>query len=106
MKWANTLKKSSKKNSWKPNAASHNSTSWYTDTDGFLEHSPSRESLYYRGPTLQKIILDFWSPISYIYTYTNVDTHTYRKCHRNDETMVVEEGIAASGVGLGKTSGS
>ena len=30
-----------KNNSLKPNAASHNNASWYTDTDGFLEHSPS-----------------------------------------------------------------
>ena len=72
MKWANSLKVF-EKTSLKLNAASHNNTSWYTDTDGFLEHSPSRESLYYRGPTLQKIILDFWSPISYIYTYTRAD---------------------------------
>ena len=35
---------------------SHNNTSWYTDTDGFLEHSPRRGSLYYKAPTLQKII--------------------------------------------------
>ena len=42
--------------SLKPNAASHYNTSWYTDTDGFLEHLPSGESLYYKGPTLQKII--------------------------------------------------
>ena len=55
MKWE-TLKESSKKNSLKPNEASHNNTSWYTDTDGFLEHSPSGGSLYYKGPTLQKII--------------------------------------------------
>ena len=31
----------SKKNSLKPNVASHNNASWYTDTDRFLEHSPS-----------------------------------------------------------------
>ena len=37
------------KNLLKPNAASHNNASWYTDTDGFLEHSPSRENLYYKG---------------------------------------------------------
>ena len=49
-----SLKK--KKMSLKPNAASHYNTSWYTDTDGFLEHLPSGESLYYKGPTLQKII--------------------------------------------------
>ena len=40
----------------KPNAASHNNASWYTGTEGFLEHSPSRGSLYYKGPTPQKII--------------------------------------------------
>ena len=36
-------------------AASLNIISWYTDTDEFLEHSPSRGSLYYKGPALQKI---------------------------------------------------
>ena len=41
MKWANTLKESSKK----PNTASHKNTSWCTDTDGFLEPSPSGGSL-------------------------------------------------------------
>ena len=47
-----------------PNAASHNNASWCTDTDGFLEHSPSRGSLPYKGPTLQKIIPGFGgSPI-------------------------------------------
>ena len=39
------------KNSLKQNAASHNTTSWYTDTDGFLGHSSSRWSLYYKGHT-------------------------------------------------------
>ena len=34
MKWANTLKESSKKNSLKLNTASHNNTSWYTDGGG------------------------------------------------------------------------
>ena len=51
MKWTNTLKESSK-NSLRPNTASHNTTSWYTDTDEFLEHSPSRSAL-------QKIISFF-----------------------------------------------
>ena len=51
-----------KKNSPKPNTASHNNSSWYTDTDGFLEHSPSEGVLYYKGPALQKIILDFLGP--------------------------------------------
>ena len=52
-----TLWKSLQKNSLKPNTASHNNTSWYSDTDGFLEHSPSRGSLYYEGPALERIIL-------------------------------------------------
>ena len=41
MKWANTLSLQKKKKSLKLNTASHNNTSWCTDTDGFLEHSPS-----------------------------------------------------------------
>ena len=36
-----------KKNSLKPNAASPNNASWYTNTNGFLEHSPTGGSLYY-----------------------------------------------------------
>ena len=55
-----------KKNSLKPDAASHNSASWYTDTDEILKHSPSRRSLYYKGPALQKIILGLLGgPLSY-----------------------------------------
>ena len=54
-----------KNNSLKPNSASHNNTSWYTDTDRFLECSPSGESLYYKGPTLQKIIPFLWGSPSY-----------------------------------------
>ena len=50
----------SSKKSLKPNAASHNNASWYTNTDGFLEHSPSRGSLYYKGSALQKVIPIFW----------------------------------------------
>ena len=46
-----------KKNSLKPNTASHNNARWYTDTDGFLEHSSSEGSLYYKGLALQKVIL-------------------------------------------------
>ena len=53
-----------KKNSLKLNAASHNTTIWYTDTAGYLEYSPSGGSLYYKGPALQKIILVlFGSPL-------------------------------------------
>ena len=40
-------------------------TSWYTDTDEFLEHSPIGGSLYYKGPTLQKII-PFFLPLPHI----------------------------------------
>ena len=58
MKWAKAL--SLQKNSLKPNAASHNNARWSTDTDGFLEHSLTRGSLYYKGPTLQKVILVFF----------------------------------------------
>ena len=47
------------------NAASHNNASWYTDTDGFLTHSPCAGSLYYKGPILQKIIQFFGDPPSY-----------------------------------------
>ena len=56
-----TCWKSLQKNSLKPNTASHNNASWYTDTDGFLEYSLSKGSLYYKGPTLQMIILGFWA---------------------------------------------
>ena len=45
-----------KKYSLKLNTASHKDASWYTDTDGFLEHLPSWGSLCYEGPTLYKII--------------------------------------------------
>ena len=50
MKWANALKETCKKNSLKLNAAPHNNASWCTDTDGFLEHSPSGGSSSTRGP--------------------------------------------------------
>ena len=56
-----------KKNSLRLNEASHNTTSWYTDTDGFLEHSPSRGSLYYKGPILQKIIL-LWGDLPLVFS--------------------------------------
>ena len=46
----------------KPNAASHNNTNWYIDTDEFLEHSLSRGSVYYKGPVLQKIVGARWVP--------------------------------------------
>ena len=49
MKWANVLKESSNKYSLKLNTASHNNTSWYTDRDGFLEHTASGEACSTRG---------------------------------------------------------
>lgn len=56
-RWANVL--SLQKNSLQLNTASHKNTSWYTDADGFLEHSPIGGSLYYKGFALQKVILFF-----------------------------------------------
>ena len=66
MKWANAFRVFKKKNSPKPNAASCNNVSRYTDSNGFLEHSPSRESLYYKGSALQNIIPGFLGSNSYI----------------------------------------
>ena len=59
------VKNTFQKNSLKPNAASHNTTIWYSDTDGSLEHSSHGGSLYYKGPAIQKIILGFFGPPSY-----------------------------------------
>ena len=69
-----------KKNSLKPHAASHNNASWYTGTDGFLEYTPSGESLNYKGPALLKIIPDFWGSPQihmsvYMYTHTHIHIH-------------------------------
>ena len=61
MHWKNLQKMSLK---W--NTASHNNASWYTDTDGFLEHPPSGGSLYYSRPTLQKITPAIFRFPSYI----------------------------------------
>ena len=52
--------KSLKKKSLKLNAASRNNASWYTDTDGFLKHSPSEGIIHYKGPVLQTIMVIFW----------------------------------------------
>ena len=61
VKWASALKEFFKKlNFAEPNTACHNNASWYTDPDGFPEHSPSEGSLSYKGPALQSIILAFW----------------------------------------------
>ena len=64
--------KSLQKNSLKLNVASHNNTSWYTDTDGFLEHSPSGEAcMDYKDPILPKIILFLcvWGVLLHIYIW-------------------------------------
>ena len=60
----------------KPNSASHNNASWYTDTDRFLKHSPTRASLYSKVPAFQKIYLVFHSP-SYIYIYVVLQFLSY-----------------------------
>ena len=55
MKWANALKKSSKKDSLKLNRLSQQPQLelWlWLDTGGLLEHSSSGGSLYYKGPAL------------------------------------------------------
>ena len=49
MEWTNLLK-SLQKNSLMSNIASHNNPSWYTDADGFLEYSLSRDG----EPVLQE----------------------------------------------------
>ena len=54
------VKRALKTQSLKLNAASHNNDSWYTDTDGLLQYSPSGGSLYYKPVVLQKIILVFF----------------------------------------------
>ena len=52
-----------KKNSLKLNTASHNNTSWYTDTDGLLEYSPSGEVSVLQGACLPEDNSTFyWVP--------------------------------------------
>ena len=48
------------------NTASQNNASWHTDTNGFLEHSFRRGSLYYKRPALQKITTFWRDPPSYV----------------------------------------
>ena len=55
-----------KKNSQKLNSASHNNTRWYTDIDGFLEHSPSREACTTRGPPSRRYFHFGGSPLIYL----------------------------------------
>ena len=63
MKWANVLKESSK-NSLKPTVASHNNSSWCTDTEGFLEHTPSG-GVVLQGARPPEDNSVFWGPPSY-----------------------------------------
>ena len=51
------MKESSKKFTEAEHSLSQQHQLVYTDTDGFLEHSPKGGRLYYKGSTLQKIIL-------------------------------------------------
>ena len=86
MKWSNMLKEYSKKNSLKLNAASQN-TSGNTDTDGFLEHSSSRGSLYYKGPSLQKISPLKGSPLYMeLQKSSNSNSDLEKKENRRDHT--------------------
>ena len=58
VKWSNVLRESSKNFHWsqmQPLTTTPAGT--LIQLSGFLEHSPSRGSLYYMGPTFQKIIL-------------------------------------------------
>ena len=48
------------KSSLMPNAASHNNASWYTDTDGFLEHSLSGEEPLLQGADPPEDNSSFW----------------------------------------------
>ena len=51
------------------NTASHINASWYTDTDGILEHSPTVWNLYQKGPAVQKIISFLQSSLICIYVF-------------------------------------
>ena len=66
MKWANALKE------LKPNTTSRNHASWYTDTDGFLEHSPSTDSLYYKKAPSEYYLGFGGSPLNTMLTLLNL----------------------------------
>ena len=66
-----------KKNSLKLNTASYTTTSRCTDTDGSLEHSPTQGSLYYKGPTLQKIIPVLGGPLTF---FQRPRSHGHYQC--------------------------
>ena len=64
----------------KLNITSHNASS-YTGTDGFLEHSASGESLYYKGPAIQKITLRVGGVPPLTYTHTHSDSIQHAVVH-------------------------
>ena len=68
-----------KKNSLKLNTASHNNASWYTDTDGFLEHTQWGKPVLQgdKGPALQ--ITPFFLGPPLIHTRVPVHTHIYKR---------------------------
>ena len=94
--------KSLQKNSLPPNTAFHN-TSWYTDTDGFLEHSPSRGSLYYKGPALHNIIM-FFSGSSLIAANLREDAELWRPS-LDSNLLVAGEVWRGPGKGPGQLNG-
>ena len=105
MKWVNTLKESSKTNSLKPNSASHNNANWYTNTDGFLEHSPSGGSLYYKGPTLQRIILfSYYAVIDNRTVIITSEAWVVVWCHAGLEPEVHTQLPCPPEIMLGRTS--
>ena len=78
-------------NSLKLNAASHNDASWYTDTDWFLEHSSSRGSLYYQGPTVHNIIPGILgSPLTFV-----IESEV-SECSNKSEVMHLQTCLASS----------
>ena len=64
MKWANELKESLKKFTEVECSLSQQLQLVHWNT-GFLEHSPTGGRLYYKGPTLQNVILGFCGPPLY-----------------------------------------
>ena len=84
-----------KNNSLRLKSASHNNASWYTDTVGFLEHSLSVGSLYYKGPVLQKIIL-FLPPTSYSGVFRGNSEHPDPLRLRQAEQRLTPSGYCGS----------
>ncbi|KAF6114805.1 hypothetical protein HJG60_010731 [Phyllostomus discolor] len=73
----NRVERAFENNSPKPNAASHNTTSWRTDADGLLEHSPSRGSLPHKGPALQEVLLGLGGTSSH--SFSSPGMHAWKR---------------------------